>query len=88
MRNLILCGLIICLSGCLTDGLNLNLLGDSVRMTPEHAQSIESAGVISLLDPNPRVNFVSSSLLESNLSSMTLQAVTILPSVLTITPVP
>lgn len=55
------------LAGCLSSGMDFNLLGDSKRMTPEHAQTIKTAGVVSFLEPQPRIHFVSSSLKESNI---------------------
>jgi hypothetical protein len=67
MKRLLLLCLIAPLTACLSSGLNLNLLGDNVRMTPEHAQTIKTAGVISFVEPQPRIHFVSSSMQESNL---------------------
>jgi hypothetical protein len=70
MKRLLLISIAVSLSGCLSSGIKLG--GDSVRMTEEHAQFIEKAGVVSLVDPQPRFHFVSSSLKESNLGSIVL----------------
>jgi hypothetical protein len=70
MKRLLLIGITVSLSGCLGSGLKLG--GDTVRMTKEHAQFIDKAGVVSFIDPQPRIHFVSSSLKESNLGSMVL----------------
>jgi len=71
MQRLVLLGITLLVSGCLGSGLNLDFLkSDSVRMTPEHTQFIKTAGVVSFVDVQPRVHFVSSSFKESNLESM------------------
>ena len=70
MKRLLLLGISVSLSGCLSSNLGINLGGDNVRMTKEHAQLIEKAGVISFIEAQPRVHFVSSSLKESNLESL------------------
>lgn len=73
MNRLLLVCVTLALSGCLSSGLDLNLGGDNVRMTAEHAQFIKKAGVVSFIDPQPRVHFVSSSLKESNIESIELE---------------
>jgi len=80
MKKLILLAFSITLAGCYHYDVNLpklnldmglgNLLGDDVRMTPEHAMFVESAAVISLIEPQPRVHWVGSNLKESNLETL------------------
>ena len=80
MKKAVLLALSLTLAGCYHYDISLpkigldmnlrNLLGDDVRMTPEHAMFIESAAVISLLEPQPRVQWVGSNLKESNLESL------------------
>jgi len=72
MKQIFLACLLASLTGCLSSGLNLNLLGDSIRMTPEHAQAIKTVGVISFVEPEPRIHYISTSLKESNLKSANL----------------
>lgn len=72
MNRILLVIAALSLSGCLSNTLGLNLGGDNVRMTAEHAQFIKKAGVISFIEPQPRVHFVASSLKESNIDRIEL----------------
>lgn len=68
MRQLLLVCLLVSLSGCFSSGVKIiDLTGDGKRMLPEHALTIETAGVITFIEPQPRIHFVSSSLMDSNL---------------------
>lgn len=73
MKRLLVIAVSLALSGCLSKTLGINLGSDSVRMTPEHAQTVKTAGVVSLVESQPRVQFISSSLQESNLEPMVLE---------------
>ncbi len=68
MKQLFLVCLLVSLSGCFSSGVKiLDLAGSGKRMLPEHAQAIETAGVIAFVEPQPRIHFVASSLMDSNL---------------------
>lgn len=68
MKRLLFACLLVALSGCFSSGVRIvDLVGDGKRMLPEHAQAIDTAGVIAFVEPQPRIHFVSSSLMESNL---------------------
>lgn len=68
MKRLLSVCLLVSLSGCYSSGMKIiDLAGDGKRMLPEHAQAIETAGVITFIEPQPRIHFVASSLKDSNL---------------------
>ena len=68
MKRFLFVCLAIALSGCFSSGVRIvDLVGDGKRMLPEHAQAIETAGVIAFVEPQPRIHFVASSLMDSNL---------------------
>jgi hypothetical protein len=68
MKRLLFVCVLVALSGCFSSGVKLvDLVGDGKRMLPEHALSIETAGVIAFVEPQPRIHFVASSLMDSNL---------------------
>jgi hypothetical protein len=70
MKRLVLLAITLGLTGCLSKTLGINLGGDGVRMTPEHVQSIKTAGVVSFIAPQPQVHFVASSFKESNIETV------------------
>lgn len=68
MKRLLFVCLTVTLSGCFSSGVKIiDLAGSGKRMLPEHAQAIETAGVISFVEPQARIHFVASSLKDSNL---------------------
>ena len=73
MRRLLLGVIAALLAGCLSKSLDLNFGGDSARMTPEHAQFIKKAGVVSVIEQHARTQFVASSLKESNHETLVLR---------------
>ena len=48
------------------------LLGDEIRMTPEHMMFVKTAAVISLVEQQPRLQWVGPDLKQSNLESLVL----------------
>lgn len=56
----------IALTGCLTTP-------EQVRVTPEQATQLKAVGVISLLNPQPHINYLSTSALESNFGTTVLE---------------
>jgi len=72
-RLLVLC-LLAPLAGCPSSGVKIaDLIGDGKRMLPEQAQGIETVGVISFIEPQPRIQYVASSLMDSNLKPANLR---------------
>lgn len=73
MKRLLFVCLLLSLSGCFSSGVKIiDLAGDGKRMLPEHALTIETAGVITFIEPQPRIHFVASSLMDSNLKPATI----------------